>query len=231
VEREGQNDVGALATIVAKALAGLRSSIPATVIDFDAATQAVTARPNIRAVRTLDGVRETLGLPDVLRVPLVFPYAHTAGWALTLPIQAGDQVLLVVADRSIDNWVDNSGVQDPHESVMPRTHDLTDSLAIIGATPAPLALANYQTGALELRNAARDTRVTLQDSLIEIVQAGASVVLTPAGVTLTFGGSSIAVTTAGVAITGALTINGAPYVSHVHSENNVDQPNTGGVVV
>ncbi len=230
-ERSGQNEIGALNAILLKAIASISVSIPATVTAFDADTQTVTAKPNIRRVRTLDALRQTLDVPEVINVPLIYPFAQVAGFALTLPISAGDQVLLIVADRSIDNWVDNSGVQDPHESANPRMHDLTDSLAIVGATPNPLALSDYQTAAIELRNASRETRVTLSNDAVEVVQGGNSIILNATGLTLTFGGTSIALDGTSIDLTGVLRINGSPYLGHAHSGVQTGGGNTGGVVV
>lgn len=171
-----QSDAEALKTALRRSQIGLRVAIPGRVQSFDPNTQQVTVVPTIRKYVTIDGVQTTVEIPPIIKVPLVFPYAQTLGFALTLPISPGDMVLLVVADRSIDNWTEFSGIQNPVETVEPRAHDLTDSLAIVGAVPEPLALPNYQTNALELRNQDRSMRVTMTDNAIEI--AAGSTVLT-----------------------------------------------------
>lgn len=51
------------------------------------------------------------------------------GAALELPIAAGDQCLVLFADRNIDAWFQNGGVQPPPDS---RMHDLSDAIAIVG---------------------------------------------------------------------------------------------------
>lgn len=65
----------------------------------------VDVQPAIMQVTTLDGVRSDEPLSVLTGVPTIFTYyAQTLGLSITLPMQAGDEGLLIVADRSIDNW-------------------------------------------------------------------------------------------------------------------------------
>ena len=177
-----QDESEALKTIMRRNKASIRTAVPGRVQSFNAAEQTVTVTPVIRKFVTLDDEQTTLEMPPVVKVPLVFPYAQTAGFALTIPISKGDMVLLVIADRSIDNWVQFSGIQNPVEDIEPRMHDITDSLAVVGATPIPLALPDYQTASIEMRNRNRSTRVTVTDDEVQIRNtAGASITLNDDG--------------------------------------------------
>jgi len=99
-----------------------------------------------------------------------------------LPISAGDDVLLIVADRSIDTWREFGKVQNPHEPVELRHNDITDSLAIIGATPNPRALSGYITNGIDIRNKAGDTRVRVLNDSVEVTNSGgASITLNSDG--------------------------------------------------
>jgi len=66
-------------------------------------------------------------LPVVVNVPVVF--VGGGGGALTFPIEPGDLVLLLFSDRSLDEWLSKGGQAEPRD---PRTHDLSDGLAIPG---------------------------------------------------------------------------------------------------
>jgi phage baseplate assembly protein gpV len=66
-----------------------------------------------------------------------------------VPIQRGDEVLLVFASRSIDGWYDKSGVQpQTHE----RMHDPSDGFAILGTRSKPRAVQNVSTNNIQLRS-------------------------------------------------------------------------------
>ena len=104
------------------------SSIPSRL----ASVKPTLKRPN----PTRDGM-EFLDLPVLPRVPVVFPRA--GDFFLSLPIVKGDRVLLVFADRSLDQWVDAGREGD---AVDGRTHDLSDAVAIPGLYPTSEKLAD-----------------------------------------------------------------------------------------
>lgn len=166
------SDPEALKILFSRMMAAMRTALPGRVESFDAATQTATVTPSIRRVVTIDGNQTTLQMPKVLKVPVVYPHAQSAGFALTVPISEGDEVLLIVADRSIDLWADNGGIQNPVEPTQPRSHDITDSLAVVGATPSPKALANWLNNGVELRNKARTSYLNVKDAEVEAVNGG-----------------------------------------------------------
>ena len=98
----------------------------------------LTAQPTIKGIlMTKDGaVAEAL--PVLQDVPIVWPSG--GGVTLTLPVAAGDECLLVIADRCIDAWWQSGGVQLPMDS---RAHDLSDAFAIVGVR------VHCRTGSLE----------------------------------------------------------------------------------
>ena len=95
--------------------------------------------------------------PALPGVPILFP--RFAGGALTWPVVAGDPCLLVFGDRSLEEWESAGGGREV-EPADPRTHDLTDALAIpLGpggaatgrAEDISLQLAPSGAGTVELR--------------------------------------------------------------------------------
>lgn len=105
-----------------------RVALPATVQSYDASMQTVDVKPLLRdQLENEDGELDELSLPVINAVPVVFPGA--GGFRLTFPIAAGDTVLLVFSDRSIDEWQDLGTETTPQDV---RRHALSDAIAIPG---------------------------------------------------------------------------------------------------
>lgn len=107
------------------ALAEINVAMPATIVSYNAGNQRATVKPSL-AKRLSNG--NTLQAPQIVNVPVCFPVADIGGnkAMITLPMKAGDRVLLVFSQRSIENWLDGSkGSPDD-----PRMFDLSDAFAI-----------------------------------------------------------------------------------------------------
>jgi hypothetical protein len=79
-------------------------------------------------------------------VPVIFP--RGGGCTLTFPVKAGDECLLIFADRCIDFWWQNGGVQKPVDL---RMHDLSDAFAIVGPQSQAHKISGISTSAAQLR--------------------------------------------------------------------------------
>lgn len=125
----------------------LRVAIPGIIQSFDPVTQTVVVQPALRErVKDQDGNLQWVQLPVLPDVPIVLPRA--GGYVLTMPVQAGDECLVVFADSCIDAWWSNGGIQNQIEM---RRHDLSDAFAILGAWSQPNTIPNYNTTAAQLR--------------------------------------------------------------------------------
>ena len=62
------------------------------------------------------------------------------GTYISHPIKAGDQCLLLFCDYMIDNWW-LTGEAKP--SIVPRKHDISDAIAIVGLNATPNAIKEY----------------------------------------------------------------------------------------
>lgn len=210
-----QSDTDAINTMVRNQMAKNRTSIPGKVIEFDAATQTVTVVPVIRKTITIDQVVTRIDMPPIVKVPLVFPHAQTLGFSVTMPISPGDMVLLVVADRGIDNWAEFGDIQNPIGDSSPRMYDITDSLAIVGATPLTLAVSDYQTNAVEIRNGDRSVRVSVKETEVNIV-AGSSDISVKNDGTIIVNATTVTVN-GNITVTGGdVTADGISLKTHVH---------------
>ncbi|MKP63446.1 translation initiation factor IF-2, partial [Salmonella enterica subsp. enterica] len=113
--------------------------------DPDAVTAVV--QPAIRSVETdNDGNRVTKPYPLLVDVPVVFP--RGGGCTLTFPVKAGDECLVIFADRCIDFWWQNGGVQEPVDD---RVHDLSDAFCIVGPQSQAQKISGISMGAAQLR--------------------------------------------------------------------------------
>jgi hypothetical protein len=126
-------------------LADVHVSMPGRVETYDAATQTADVQPLLkRALRDEDGeIVETL--PLCPGVPVLFPRA--GDWFVSLPLSKGDTVLLVFAERSLDQWLERGGEVDPGDL---RMHSLDGAVAIPGVYPRKERLADVHAENLVL---------------------------------------------------------------------------------
>lgn len=157
VERQGELDARAAAIKT-------RVCMPGIIQSFDAAAQTVTVKPALREKMLADGDESWIDIPLLVDVPIVVPRA--GGYALTLPIQAGDECLVVFGDMCMDGWWQSGGVQNQVEC---RRHDLSDGFAIIGVWSQPRVIPGYSTGSAQLRNDAGSAYVELAGDTVNIV--------------------------------------------------------------
>lgn len=130
-------------------------------------------------------------LPALLDVPIVLPRA--GDYILTLPVQAGDECLVIFADQCIDAWWQNGGVQNPMER---RRHDLSDGFAILGTWSQPRRLAKFSTDTMQLLNH----------------KTGAGITVHEAGITV----HGTITVTGDAALQGAVVAGGVDLVGHTH---------------
>lgn len=131
--------------------ARIHTSIPGVVVSYDAATQTADVRPAVKSFsRDAKGAITAATQPVIPAVPVAFP--EGGGFSITWPLEAGDPVLLVFCERSLDEWRSVTG--DDHEPQDPaRRHDLMDAIAIPGGSSPVSALGTdaWAAGALVVR--------------------------------------------------------------------------------
>lgn len=158
-----------LQEIIERVLMGVNTSIPGTIQSFNKDNQTAIIVPNIRSIENQrGGVTVYTQLPDLIEVPLVFPYSSTTGFSVTFPVAQGDQCLVIFAQRSIDNWQEYGRVQNPVEVNYPRAHSLSDAMAIVGLIPKPNSIQNFQLTCVDVRDETRSHRVSVYEDKIQI---------------------------------------------------------------
>lgn len=171
----------------------LRVAMPGIIQSFDATEQTVTVQCAIREKINMDGDLSWQEIPLLLDVPIIFPRA--GNYILTMPIQAGDECLVVFGDSCMDAWWQNGGIQNQIDC---RRHDLSDGYAIVGLYSQPRRIQNYSTSTAQLRNITGDAYVELSGSNINIV------------------GTNVTISANNVTIGGSTTIDGRSFMGHTH---------------
>jgi hypothetical protein len=102
----------------------LNTAIPGRIESYNAARREADVLPLIRE-KYADGT--VLELKPIKHVPVLMP--SVGGVRFTLPVAAGDTVLILFAQRSLDRWLSDGGVVDAGDI---RMHSMSDAIAIPG---------------------------------------------------------------------------------------------------
>lgn len=197
--------------ILRQALTDLRVSIPAIVQSFDPETQTVTVQVAIREVVKTPAGPQNTDIYPIAFVPVVFPSA--GGFSLTLPVQPGDEGMLVFCDMCIDLWWVRGGVQNQFER---RRHDVSDCGFYPGGRSKPRSLSNYSTDSAQLRS--DDGSAYVEIAAGQIVN-----IVAPGGLNI----SADVVVTGSVTASEEITGNGIALSTHVHTGVQTGGSDTG----
>ncbi len=94
------------------------------------------------------------------------------GAALQMPIAAGDQCIVLFADRNLDAWFTNGAAAAPFDA---RCHDLSDGMCLVGINPLNKALSGYPTD--HARLFLGSTEIKVYEDKIELSSSGATITL------------------------------------------------------
>lgn len=211
----------------------LRVAMPGVIIAFDADKQTVvvqmTTDENVSYLDAGDAgwqtVKTQIQIPILQDIPIVIPRAGK--FSLTLPITAGDEVLVIFADMCIDSWWQSGGTSNHQMDI--RRHDLSDGFAVLAPWSQPRRIQNYSTTSAQLRSEDGQTVIDVADNQITLtaqnVQVNASSTATIQGQNVNITGSSSVTITgdSGVTIDGNNTtkVDGKTFVLHEHSGGTI----------
>lgn len=136
-QRMGQSDtpsqIEVLRALAAMVSGNLSVAMPAVVISYNPTLQTVEVQPLLnRAIIGEDGDEDQEILPPIKNVPVLHP--RGGGYYVALPLVAGNTVLLICADRSLDVLRSGAGIL-PVDQIDLRQHNLSDAIAIPGFYP------------------------------------------------------------------------------------------------
>ena len=164
----GADEVTQIKELIRRMIASnVNTCMPGIIDSFNSANQTVTVRPAIQMKITINNEITYKDYPQIINVPLVFPQA--GGFAITFPVQSGDQCLLIFSQRCIDNWQLSGRISPPEQNIPgARTHDITDAFAILAPSCNSNIIGDYNTNGVEIRNEIGTSKITLTDSGIVI---------------------------------------------------------------
>lgn len=110
--------------------------LPGVVITYDHTTQKATIQPSVRKIYQTGKTPLVQDMPILNAVPVVFQRAGST--SISFPLKAGDRVLVLVAERSLDQWISSS--EDQVTPQDPRQFHLSDAVCIPGLYPFSDAL-------------------------------------------------------------------------------------------
>lgn len=138
----------------------LHTALPAQVVSFNAENQTVTLACLVKQVLVGE---KTVDIPPLVDVPVSFP--RGGGFAITFPLQKGDEGMAIFSERCIDGWWQSGRESSPLDY---RFHDLSDAMFIPGICSVPKAIQGFFTGGLSLQTLSGDTFIRMTEAGIQI---------------------------------------------------------------
>jgi hypothetical protein len=142
----------------------LWTCLPAIIERVDLEKQTIEAQPTIQGqITDEEGKISYVNMPLLVDVPICFPKG--GGYAITFPLEIGDEVLVVFSSRCIDGWWQNGGITSAPEF---RMHDLSDGFAILAPTSQPLKLSSVSSNSFVIRDNEGTKKIEISGSKIYI---------------------------------------------------------------
>lgn len=163
--------------------AELHVSMPAVIISYDYVTRKARVKPTISR-KYADG--RIAPYPIISGVPVA--QARSGGASLNMPVKAGDPVLLIFADRAIDDYLGSGGEQAQGDV---RMHSLNDAVAITGMMPFSSEASAENNDDVLLKYDGNDLRLK---------PGGHSEIVSETSMTFKVGASTITLTPDGIVI-------------------------------
>lgn len=170
-----------------------------------------TAQVELLIQRSVDG--QIIEYPVLIDCPVFIISGGNA--RITMPVTAGDSCLVLFNDDDIDNWFASGSKQEPNTN---RKHNFTDALAVVGFRHLGNKITDYSATNMQIKMGS--VLIDISDSKAEITDGTAKVTVT---------GGNITIEGSAININGTLTINGTPYLSHMHTGVTGGTGTTGGV--
>ncbi len=146
----------------------LWTCLPAIIERVDLEKQTIEAQPTIQGqITDEEGIISYVNMPLLVDVPICFPKG--GGYAITFPLEIGDEVLVVFSSRCIDGWWQNGGITSAPEF---RMHDLSDGFAILAPTSQPLKLSSVSSNSFVIRDNEGTKKIEINGSKIYIKSDG-----------------------------------------------------------
>lgn len=193
-------DVTEVRRLMGIALSEVHTCLPGAIVSFDG-THAVVKPALDKSLAS----GESLSAPNIVRVPVCFACGAGGKAIVSVPLAAGDPVLLHFAERALENWL--SGTDG--EPGDPRQFDLSDAFATPVCRPGVHAV---DTENLVIQLDAATIKIS-PDGAVDITAAAGASITAPDGLTV-----NADVTVNGkIDASGEVTGNGIALSTHKHT--------------
>ena len=102
-------------------------------------------------------------IPPLVDVPVAFP--RGGGYAVTFPLNAGDEGIVIFSERCIDGWWQSGRASEPMDY---RQHDLSDGMFYPSICSVPNAIKDFYTGGLSMQSLDGSTFIRVTNGTIHI---------------------------------------------------------------
>jgi len=207
-----------LATAINTYLKDVHTMLPGQIVNFDPAEQLADIQPQLK--RNIDG--ELVNLPVLSQVPIRF--LKSGDFTITFPLKAGDEVALYFIERSIDNWLEDGGIQSPNDF---RKFDLSDAYAVPVLYSQQQKITNFDPDNMVIKSTNGKSKITLKiDGTISMettanteITSAKTIINNDLNVTGTITAPTIEAST-------SLKISGSELKGHVHGGVTTGSANT-----
>lgn len=207
------DDLTELRRVIGIELSDVHTCIPGQIVAWDG-THAMVKPALAKSLAS----GETLAAPNVVRVPVCFPRGAGGKAIISVPLTAGDPVLLHFAERALENWLSGKDDAEPGD---PRQFDLSDAFATPVCRPGVGEAVDTQNLVIQLDRA---TIVITKDGSITVTAAAGATINAPDGLTV-----NADITVNGkIDATGDITGAGISLKSHKHGGVQSGGSTTGG---
>lgn len=205
------NEVSFLRDLMQTEMATMHTCLPGKIVSWDGAR--ATVKP---AMPKLLNDGSTLPAPQIVSVPVCFSVGMNGGAVISVPLQAGDDVLLHFSQTALDGWL--SGSDDAPND--PRQFDLSDCFATplmrptVGKTDTSSLSLSYGGGSLKI---AASGEITIQSPKVTINAPVINNGLVSVNQGMNNGGGGAVACSGGFAISGGdVVADGISLKSHTH---------------
>jgi len=194
-------------TAIDSALKDIHTCLPAVVTKVNHSDQLIDAQLTIK--RKMAG--QLVNLPLLVNVPI--RYWRSKTFSITFPIEVGDHVKIIFAERSIDTWLTEGGIQNPFDF---RKFSLSDAFAEPVMYHQKDVIPNFDPINLEIKTNSGNTKIIIKASEeVEIITTGETKI-TSSKVIIN---NNVEVV-GDVEVTGDLLVGSIDFLTHIHPQGN-----------
>ncbi len=217
-----------ISTAINTALKEVHTILPGQIINFDPVEQLADIQPQLK--RNVDG--ELINLPVLSKIPIRF--LKSGDFTITFPLKENDEVAVYVIERSIDNWLEDGGLQSPNDY---RKFDLSDAYAVPVLYSQAQKIANFDPDNMVIKSTNGNSKIILKTDGTILMETTGNTEITSAETVinnnLTVNGDIDAtgkITAPTVEGSTSLLAAGAEVVDHVHGGVTSGTSNTSPLV-